>query len=263
MDSALIQAQHSAGVLTVTLNRPDVLNSFNAAMADALLQTLTQAALDTAVRAVLLNANGRAFCAGQDLAEVLPDAAGNMPDLGEVIGRQYNPIIRAIRTLEKPVVCAVNGVAAGAGANLALACDITIAGEGASFIQSFAKIGLIPDSGGTCILPRIVGLQRAAALTMLGEKLPAAKALAWGLVYDVVPDAELAAKSLELATRLATMATRGFGLSKRALNASFANSLDAQLDLEESLQREAGRTADYAEGVRAFIEKRQPHFEGR
>jgi 2-(1,2-epoxy-1,2-dihydrophenyl)acetyl-CoA isomerase len=179
------------------------------------------------------------------------------------VERDYNPIIRAIRTLEKPVVCAVNGVAAGAGANLAFACDITLAGESATFIQSFARIGLIPDSGGTFILPRIVGLQRAAALTMLGDKLPAAMAQDWGLVVEVVPDTELLARSSALALRLAGMPTRGIGIAKRGLNASFTQSLDDQLALEVELQREAGHTADYAEGVKAFMEKRTPVFEGR
>jgi 2-(1,2-epoxy-1,2-dihydrophenyl)acetyl-CoA isomerase len=263
MESDLILSELRDGVLTVTLNRPQVLNSFNRAMAAALLHALTRAAADSAVRAVLITANGRAFCAGQDLAEVLPDAAGVMPDLGDVVERDYNPIIRAIRTLEKPVVCAVNGVAAGAGANLAFACDITLAGESATFIQSFARIGLIPDSGGTFILPRIVGLQRAAALTMLGDKLPAAMAQDWGLVVEVVPDTELLARSSALALRLAGMPTRGIGIAKRGLNASFRQSLDDQLALEVELQREAGHTADYAEGVKAFMEKRTPVFEGR
>ncbi len=263
MESDQILTAHAEGVLTVTLNRPHVLNSFTSAMAAAMQSALAMAAQDDAVRAVLITANGRAFCAGQDLAEVLPADDGTMPDLGTVIRRDYNPIIRAIRALEKPVVCAVNGVAAGAGANLAFACDITIAGESASFIQSFSKIGLIPDGGGTFILPRIVGLQRAAALTMLGDKLPAATAKEWGLVFDVVPDAELADRSRALATRLAAMPTRGLGITKRGFNASHGHTLDEQLDLEESLQREAGTTRDYSEGVRAFIEKRKPLFEGR
>ncbi len=263
MESDPILLQQRDGVFTISLNRPQVLNSFNSAMAAALRAALQQAAGDVTVRAVLLAANGRAFCAGQDLADVLPGADGVMPDLGEIIRRDYNPIIRAIRTLEKPVVCAVNGVAAGAGANLAFACDITIAGDSASFIQSFARIGLIPDGGGTFILPRIVGLQRAAALTMLADKLPAADAKNWGLVFDVVPDAELHDRALAMALRLAAMPTRGIALSKRGLNASFGHTLDEQLDLEEQLQREAGRTADYAEGVRAFLDKRKPVFEGR
>lgn len=263
MESDLILTHLQDNVLTIALNRPDVLNCFNSAMADALLYALQSAAEDAAVRAVLLTGKGRAFCAGQDLADVLPADGRDLPDLGDVVRRQYNPIIRAIRTMEKPVVCAVNGVAAGAGANIAFACDITLAAESATFIQSFSKIGLIPDSGGTFILPRIVGLQRAAALTMLGEKLTAARAKEWGLVFDVYPDGVLADASFDIAHRLSVLPTRGIGLAKRGLNASFANDLDTQLLLEEELQREAGRTADYAEGVRAFMQKRKPVFEGR
>jgi 2-(1,2-epoxy-1,2-dihydrophenyl)acetyl-CoA isomerase len=251
------------GVMLITLNRPEVLNSFNRRMADELVAALHDAGEDPAVRAVLLTGSGRGFCAGQDLAEVLPREGRPAPDLGDVVRFQYNPIVRAVRTLEKPVVCAVNGVAAGAGANLALACDITVAAEGATFIQSFTKIGLIPDSGGTFILPRVVGLQRAAALTMLGDKLTAEKALEWGLLYDCVPPARLLEVARELATRLAAMPTRALGLTKRGFNAGFGNDLDTQLELEEELQREAGGTHDYAEGVRAFTEKRQPRFEGR
>jgi 2-(1,2-epoxy-1,2-dihydrophenyl)acetyl-CoA isomerase len=251
------------GVMTITLNRPDVLNSMNAAMAKALLAAFAQAGSDDGVRAVLLTGAGRAFCAGQDLAEVLPAAGAAMPDLGEVVRRQYNPIIRAIRTLEKPVVCAVNGVAAGAGANMAFACDITLAAEDATFIQSFAKIGLIPDSGGTYLLPRLIGLQRAAALTMLAEKLEATTAKEWGLIFDVVPGAALVDVAVGYAKRLAGMPTRGIGLAKRGFNAGLSNDLEAQLTLEESLQREAGATEDYAEGVRAFVEKRKPVFNGR
>ena len=263
MDSNLVLTAMSDGVMTITLNRPDVLNSFNGPMADALLGALRHAAEDASVRAVLLTATGRAFCAGQDLAAVLPQPGRPMPDLGDIVRRQYNPIIHAIRTLEKPVVCAVNGVAAGAGANIAFACDLTVAAETATFIQSFAKIGLIPDSGGTFILPRLVGMQRAAALTMLGDTLDAARAKEWGLLFDVVPAAALAQASMDLAQRLAAMPTRGIGLAKRGFNAGFANDLDTQLALEEALQREAGRTEDYAEGVRAFVEKRKPNFQGR
>jgi len=250
------------GVLVITLDRPDVLNSVNARMAEELTSALCSASTDSNTRAVLIGAAGRAFCAGQDLAEVLPHD-GHMPDLGEVVERQYNPIVRAIRTLEKPVVCAVNGVAAGAGANIAFACDLVVAANEATFIQSFARIGLIPDSGGTYLLPRIVGMQRAAALAMLGDKLDAATAKQWGLVYDVVPHAILEGTAFELATRLAAMPTRALGLIKRGFNAGSHNDLDAQLALEVELQREAGRTSDYAEGVRAFVEKRKPTFEGR
>ncbi len=259
----MIKSDLRDGVLIVTLDRPDVLNSFNGAMADALMEALHSAADNAAVRAVLLTAAGRAFCAGQDLAAVLPKDGQALPDLGDVVQRQYNPIIRSIRRLEKPVVCAVNGVAAGAGANIAFACDITLASENATFIQSFAKIGLIPDSGGTFILPRIVGLQRAAALTMLCDKLDAKTAREWGLLYEVVPLEQLFDKAFAIAKRLAEMPTRGLGLAKRGFNAAFSNDLDAQLALEEELQREAGATADYAEGVKAFMEKRAPVFQGR
>jgi 2-(1,2-epoxy-1,2-dihydrophenyl)acetyl-CoA isomerase len=263
MDTDLVLAQVSDGVMTITLNRPDVLNSFNGAMADALLSALRRAADDESVRAVLLTGAGRAFCAGQDLSDVLPVEGKPMPDLGDVVKRQYNPIIRAIRTLEKPVVCAVNGVAAGAGANIAFACDITVAAEDATFIQSFAKIGLIPDSGGTFLLPRLIGTQRAAALTMLGEKLEAGRAKEWGLLYEVVPGSVLLDVSRDIAKRLAAMPTRGLGLTKRAFNAGFSNDLETHLALEEELQREDGRTEDYGEGVRAFVEKRKPNFKGR
>ena len=255
--------QRRDGVMSIALNRPDVLNSFNRLMADELVAALREAAADAGVRSVLLTGTGRAFCAGQDLAAVLPAEGQPAPDLGDVVRDQYNPIIRAIRTLEKPVVCAVNGVAAGAGANIAFACDIVVASEDAMFIQSFTKVGLIPDSGGTFILPQILGLQRAAALTMLGEKLTAHKALEWGLIYTVVPHAVIPETSFDLARRLADLPTRALGLTKRGFNAAFSSSFDEQLALEEELQREAGRTADYAEGVRAFVEKRAPRFQGR
>jgi 2-(1,2-epoxy-1,2-dihydrophenyl)acetyl-CoA isomerase len=257
-----IVVERRDGVMLLTLNRPEVLNSFNAKMAEDVQRALREAAEDPAVRAVLISGTGRAFSSGQDLAEVLPREGHPQPDLGDIVRRQYNPIVHAIRTMEKPVVCAVNGVAAGAGANIAFACDIVVAAEDAVFIQSFGKIGLIPDSGGTFILPRIVGLQRAAALTMLGEKLPAERAKEWGLVYDVVPHTVLASTSFEIAKRLACLPTRGFGLTKRGFNAAFSNDLDTQLALEEELQGEAGRTLDYTEGVQAFIEKRPPRFKG-
>ena len=251
------------GVARVTLNRPDVLNSFNLDMARALQQALADAAADPAVRALHLTGAGRGFCAGQDLAEVLPKDGGPMPDIGVVVRSCYNPIIRAIRTIEKPVICAVNGVAAGAGANLAFACDITIAAEEASFVESFAKLGLIPDTSGTFFIPRLIGTQRATGLFFLGNKLPAPTAKQWGLIWDTVPLATLQETTLALATSLATQATRGFGLTKRALNHSLGASLDAQLDFEEQMMREAGRTDDYAEGVRAFLEKRKPAYTGR
>lgn len=250
------------GVAAVTLNRPDVLNSFNRAMAGTLQERLAALAGDAAVRAVVLTGAGRGFCAGQDLAEALPKD-GKLPDLGDFVRESWNPVIRAIRTIEKPVLCAVNGVAAGAGANLAFACDITFAAAEATFVQSFTKIGVIPDSGGTFILPRIVGLQRAAALTMLAEKITAAQALEYGLISRVCEGGALMETVMACARQLATMPTRAIGLTKRAFNASLGVDLADQLDLEEKIQGEAGRTADYAEGVKAFLEKRKPKFTGQ
>jgi 2-(1,2-epoxy-1,2-dihydrophenyl)acetyl-CoA isomerase len=250
------------GVLTLTLNRPDVLNSFNRAMAAALQAALHRAAADATVRAVLLTGAGRGFCAGQDLAEALPVGNGPMPDIGEIVATCYNPVIRGIRHLEKPVICAVNGVAAGAGANLAFACDLTIAADEATFVESFAKLGLIPDTSGTFFVPRLVGVQRATGMFFLAEKLTAARAKEWGLIWDTAPLAELPSRTFALASTLASQATRGFGLTKRAMNASFANSLDAQLDVEAEAMSEAGRTADYEEGVRAFLAKRKPVYRG-
>jgi 2-(1,2-epoxy-1,2-dihydrophenyl)acetyl-CoA isomerase len=262
MSYHFIAVDVSEGVLTLTLNRPDVLNSFTRAMALEVQQALQLAADDASIRAVLLTGAGRGFCAGQDLAEALPSGDGPMPDIGEFVRSNYNPIIRAIRTLEKPVVCAVNGVAAGAGANLAFACDLTIAAEEASFVESFAKLGLIPDTSGTFFVPRLVGMQRATGMFFLAEKMTATKAKEWGLIWDVVPLATLAQTSRDLARSLASQATRGFGLTKRALNASFGNTLDAQLEVEAEAMHEAGRTADYEEGVRAFLEKRKPVYRG-
>jgi 2-(1,2-epoxy-1,2-dihydrophenyl)acetyl-CoA isomerase len=260
-DPTLLES-HADGVLSLTLNRPDVLNSFNRAMALALQAALARAATDDSVRAVLLTGAGRGFCAGQDLAEALPQGDGPMPDIGEIVASCYNPIVSAIRHLEKPVICAVNGVAAGAGANLAFACDLTIAADEASFVESFAKLGLIPDTSGTFFVPRLVGMQRATGMFFLGEKLSAARAKEWGLIWDTVPSAELVSTAFALARRLASQATRGFGLTKRALNASFNNGLDAQLEVEAQAMHEAGRTADYAEGVRAFLGKRAPVYVG-
>jgi 2-(1,2-epoxy-1,2-dihydrophenyl)acetyl-CoA isomerase len=250
------------GVALLTLNRPDVLNSFNRSMAGELTAALDRVAGDDSLRAVVLTGAGRGFCAGQDLAEAVPKD-GIMPDLGDIVRDGYNPMIRAIRKLEKPVVCAVNGVAAGAGANLAFACDIVFASSSATFIQSFAKIGVIPDSGGTFILPRIVGLHRATVMTMLAEKMSAQQARDWGLVYMVTEPDALLNTAAGTARYLATQPTRGLGLIKRGFNASLGISLDDQLDYEEALQREAGGTSDYVEGVRAFLEKRKPVFTGQ
>lgn len=262
MNDSSILAELRDGVLVLTLNRPEVLNSFTRAMARALQAELKRAADDPMIRAVLLTGAGRGFCAGQDLAEALPEGDGPMPDIGEFVKAGYNPIIRGIRHLEKPVICAVNGVAAGAGANLAFACDITIASETATFVESFAKLGLIPDTSGTFFVPRLAGLQRATGMFFLGEKLTAERAKEWGLIWDVAPHDALFERAFALAASLASQATRGFGLTKRALNASFGNTLDAQLDVEAEAMHEAGKTADYEEGVRAFLAKRKPVYRG-
>ncbi len=251
-----------AGVQTITLNRPERLNAFNVEMHQLLRAALTQADDDDAVRAVLLTGAGRGFCAGQDLSE--RDVGGDAAiDLSVTIGTYYNPLLRRMRALPKPIVCAVNGVAAGAGANVALACDIVLAARSASFIQAFAKIGLVPDSGGTWLLPRLAGRARAMGLALLGDKLGAEDAANWGLVWKAVDDDQLLAEAGALARSLATGPTRAYGLIKRALDASETSTLDAQLDLERDLQREAGFSADYREGVAAFLQKRKPAFKGK
>jgi len=262
MDYDFLREATDQGVTTITLSRPEVLNSFNRRMAQELQRALAKAGSDASVRAVLLTGSGRGFCAGQDLAEATAGEPGSL-DLGDVVRTSYAPMVLAIRELEKPVVCAVNGVAAGAGANLALACDIVIAAEDASFIQSFNKIGLVPDTGGTFFLPRLVGHARATALMFLGDKVPANKALEWGMIHDVVPHTVLLDTALALARQLATMPTRAFALTKQALNASWTNDLKSQVKVEEEMQRQAGRTADFIEGVRAFLEKRKPTYSGR
>lgn len=262
MDYDFLRYSVDQGVASITLCRPDVLNSFNRRMAQELQRALERAGADADVRAVLLTGAGRGFCAGQDLGEATTGEVAAI-DLGDVVKTSYNPIVLAIRELEKPVVCAVNGVAAGAGANLALACDLVIAAEDASFVQSFSKIGLVPDTSGTFFLPRLVGPARATAMMFLAEKISATKALDWGMIYEVVPPTVLLDTALALAKLLATMPTRGLALTKKALNASFGNDLKSQLGLEEELQRQAGRTADFAEGVKAFLEKRKPTYTGR
>lgn len=250
------------GVAVLTLCRPDVLNSFNRRMAQELQRALSMVGDDASVRAVLLTGAGRGFCAGQDLAEATGLESSTV-DLGDIVKSSYTPVVRAIRELEKPVVCAVNGVAAGAGANLAFACDIVVAAEDASFIQSFSKIGLVPDTGGSFFLPRLVGPARATALMFLAEKVTAKKALEWGMIYDVVPGTVLIDTATALARHLATMPTRGLALTKKLINASLSNDLASQLALEEDMQRQAGRTSDYAEGVRAFLDKRKPAYTGQ
>lgn len=258
-----IRFEAADGVGALTLNRPDVLNSFHLEMAREVQDALDQAASNEEIRAVLLTGAGRGFCAGQDLAAVPLGDGAPLPDLADTVRAQYNPIVRAIRELEKPVVCAVNGVAAGAGANLAFACDIVLASTEASFIQSFSRIGLVPDSGGTFFLPRLVGLARASGLALLGDRLSAQQARDWGLIWDVVEPEVLMDKARTLATYLATQPTKGLALTKQLLNASLLNDLEAQLELEAKLQAEAGWTDDFLEGVQAFREKRKPVFRGR
>lgn len=258
-----LRVERENGVERLTLNRPDVLNSFNLAMARQLQQALDDAEAADDVRAILLTGEGRAFCAGQDLSAVPADPSVALPDLGEIVAQQYNPIVARLRAIAKPVVCAVNGVAAGAGANLAFACDIVLASRDATFIQSFTKIGLVPDSGGTFWLPRIVGPARAAGLMLTGEKLSAERALHWGLIWEVCDPAQLMERAVALAASLAEQPTRALGLTKRMLNATWSNDLQQQLELERELQAVAGRTDDFAEGVRAFLARRRPNFTGR
>ncbi len=250
------------GVQRITLNRPDKLNAFNPEMHARLREALDAAERDASIRALLVTGAGRGFCTGQDLAERKfgPDAPPI--DLGASLEENYNPLVRRLRALEKPVVCAVNGVAAGAGANLALACDLVLAARSASFVQAFARIGLLPDSGGTWFLPRLVGTARAMGLALLAEKISAEDAERIGLIWKCIDDARLADEAQAIARALAAGPTRGYGFIKRALHASHSNDLDAQLDLERDLQREAGLSEDYREGVTAFKEKRAPRFRG-
>jgi 2-(1,2-epoxy-1,2-dihydrophenyl)acetyl-CoA isomerase len=261
MASVLVSVE--AGVATITLNRPEKLNALNPQMHQLLRAALERATDDPAIRAVLLTAAGRGFCTGQDLAERDVSAGAPAIDLSVSLGSHYNPLVRRMRALPKPIVCAVNGVAAGAGASIALACDLVIAARSASFIQSFSKIGLVPDAGGSYFLPRLVGSARAMGLALLAEKLSAEQAAQWGLIWKVVDDQALAEEARTLCATLANGPTRGYGLLKRAIYASAGNSLDAQLDLERDLQREAGLTDDYREGVSAFKEKRQARFKGK
>lgn len=244
----------------ITFNRPDVFNSFNKELALAVQKALDDYAKNDDIRAIMLTGNGKAFCAGQDLQEAIDD---NGLEIQQIVDEHYNPIIQRIREIEKPIIAAINGVAAGAGANIALACDITIATQSASFIQAFSKIGLVPDSGGTFTLPRIIGFQKASALMMLGDKVSAEEAEKMGMVYKVVSDDDFHAESEKLGLKLASMPTKGLAYTKHLLNRSLNNTLDEQLELEKEWQFKSTETHDYKEGVNAFLEKRKPEFKGK
>ena len=262
MSDQPILVDRREGFRVVTLNRPDRLNAFNEAMLQALAEAIDAAQADESCRALMITGQGRGFCAGQDLSDRLAKP-GETVVLGATQEAYYNPLVRKLRALPFPVLAAVNGVAAGAGCNIALACDIAIAGRSASFVQAFARIGLVPDTGGTWFLPRLIGDARARGLALLAEPLGAEQAEAWGLIWKCVDDASLLAEAQKLCEHFAAAPTQGLALIKRALNASADNTLDAQLDLERDLQRAASLTPDYGEGVRAFIEKRKPNFTGR
>jgi 2-(1,2-epoxy-1,2-dihydrophenyl)acetyl-CoA isomerase len=248
------------GVAKITLNNPEKYNAFYRKMALLFQDFLKQCQKDQNIKAVYITGAGKAFSAGQDLAEAIDP---NGPELTKIVSEHFNPIIKLIRNLKKPVIAAVNGVAAGAGANIALACDIVVASKSASFIQAFSKIGLIPDSGGTYFLPRIIGFQKAAALMMLGAKIAAADAEKLGMIYKVFDDGEFGIESFKIASKLASMPTYGLWLTKKALNETYQNNLEQQLNLEDELQTLAGNSYDYNEGVNAFLEKRRPVFKGK
>ena len=263
MSYETIEFAISEGIAVLTLNRPDSLNSFNAQMHSEVRSALKDVKRDKSVRCLLLTGNGRGFCAGQDLGDRNVAPGSEAPNLGESIEKNYSPMLRTIRSLEMPVICAVNGVAAGAGANIAFACDIVLAAKSASFIQAFCKIGLIPDCGGTWTLPRLVGPARAMALSLLGDKISAEQAEQWGMIWKSVENESLKDEAMAMAQHFASQPTKGLALIKRAIQASATNTFDEQLDLERDLQTLAGRTDDYREGVSAFIAKRKPAFKGQ
>ncbi len=256
-DTVLLEIKNN--IAFITLNRPDKFNSFNKEMAFAMQAILDECAKNKTVRCILITGNGKAFSAGQDIAELTSE---NPPTISEILCDHYNPIVTRIRNISLPIVCAVNGVAAGAGANIALACDVVIAANSASFIQAFSKIGLIPDSGGTYTLPRLIGFQKASALMMLGDKVSANEAFQMGMIYKVFSDESLQEESLNIATTLANMPTKGLAYTKFVLNHSAQNSLEEQLKLEDEYQQIAATTYDYNEGITAFLEKRKPVFKG-
>jgi 2-(1,2-epoxy-1,2-dihydrophenyl)acetyl-CoA isomerase len=258
MSSVLFQIDNNVAVLT--LNRPDKLNAFNREMALLLQQQLDQCAFSQEVRCIYITGAGKGFSAGQDLAEIV---ASDGPTMAQILSEHYNPIIDRIRKIPKPVIAAVNGVAAGDGANIALCCDIVVAAQTASFIQAFSKLGLIPDSGGTYFLPRLIGWQKASALAMLGDKITAEEAERMGMIYKVIAGDGFASATLQLARQVAQMPTQGLALIKQALNQSFTNNYQQQLALEDQLQQQAALTDDYKEGVNAFLEKRTPLFSGK
>ena len=261
MDEKPVLVDLREGYRVVTLNRPQRLNAFNEALHVALAAALAEAEADASCRALLLTGAGRGFCAGQDLTDRI--AAGETPALGGALEQFYNPLVRKLRALPFPVVAAVNGVAAGAGANVALACDIVLAARSASFLQPFARLGIVPDGGGTWLLPRLVGQARARGLALLAEPLSAEKAEEWGLIWKVVDGASLMSEAEKLCVHFSTAPTFGLGLIKRALDAAEDNDLSAQLDLERNLQRQAGSHPNYREGVQAFLQKRKPDFSGK
>lgn len=263
MDYQNIIAEEKNGVGYLTFNRPKALNSFNVDMHREVAEVLNLWTKNPDVRCIVISGEGRGFCAGQDLGDRVVDPNAEAPDLGYSIETYYNPLIKTIVNMPKPVICAVNGVAAGAGANIALACDLVIAARSANFVQAFCRLGLVPDSAGTWFLPRAVGHARAMGLTLLGDKLPAETAKEWGMIWDVVEDAELKTKVTELAERLAKQPTFGLSLIKKAIHQSSNNTFDEQVLLERDLQRIAGRSEDYREGVQAFMNKREPNFKGR